>query len=288
MELKNSFEVARPIDEAWAVLTDLERIAPCLPGAQLTEVEGDDYRGSVKVKVGPITAQFKGAANFVERNDQDHTAVLSGKGRDTRGAGNASALITARLEAVSDSTTSVDVDTDLRITGKFAQFGRGVMADVSATLMDQFAQNLAEMLAEDGAGQGGAATAEATAVDVSDAGGGGADVDVSDAGGGGADVDVSDDGGGADVDASDDGDGADVDVSDDGGGADVDADAGGGGADVDMDTAGVGGVRRIDMPEPAAIDLIDAAGAPVAKRVAALAAVVVALVLLRRLLRRSR
>ena len=130
------------------MLTDLERIAPCLPGAQLTEVEGDDYRGFVKVKVGPITAQFKGAANFVERNDQDHKAVLSGKGRDTRGAGNASALITAKLEAVSDSITRVNVDTDMKITGKFAQFGRGVMADVSANLMDQFAQNLAEMLAE--------------------------------------------------------------------------------------------------------------------------------------------
>ncbi|MYH88465.1 MAG: hypothetical protein F4125_07780, partial [Acidimicrobiaceae bacterium] len=148
MDLNISFEVARPIDEAWAVLTDLERIAPCLPGAQLTEVEGDDYRGFVKVKVGPITAQFKGAANFVERNDQDHKAVLSGKGRDTRGAGNASALITAKLEEVSDSTTRVNVDTDMKITGKFAQFGRGVMADVSANLMDQFAQNLAEMLVE--------------------------------------------------------------------------------------------------------------------------------------------
>ena len=130
MDLNSTFEVARPIDEAWAVLTDLERIAPCLPGAQLTEVEGDVYRGFVKVKVGPITAQFKGAANFVERNDQDHKAVLSGKGRDTRGAGNASALITAKLEAVSDSITRVNVDTDIKITGKFAQFGRGVMADV--------------------------------------------------------------------------------------------------------------------------------------------------------------
>ncbi|MXW76046.1 MAG: carbon monoxide dehydrogenase [Acidimicrobiaceae bacterium] len=239
MDLNNSFEVARPIDEAWAVLTDLERIAPCLPGAQLTEVEGDDYRGFVKVKVGPITAQFKGAANFVERNDQDHKAVLSGKGRDTRGAGNASALITAKLEEVSDSTTRVNVDTDMKITGKFAQFGRGVMADVSANLMDQFAQNLAEMLAEDGTDSaqdpGDAAMAEAAAVDASS----------------------------------------------DAGDADTEA-AGGEAAKPD------GAARKIEMPEPEAIDLIDAAAAPVMKRMATLAAVVVAFLVLRRLLRRSR
>ncbi len=224
MDLNNTFEVARPIDEAWAVLTNLERIAPCLPGAQLTEVEGDDYRGFVKVKVGPITAQFKGAANFVERNDQDHKAVLSGKGRDTRGAGNASALITAKLEAVSDSITRVNVDTDMKITGKFAQFGRGVMADVSANLMDQFAQNLAEMLAEDATEKSGEAVI-----------------------------------------------------------ADADTEAASGEA-----TAPQSGARKIDMPEPEAIDLIDAAGAPVLKRAATLAAMVVAFLLLRRLLRRSR
>lgn len=252
MDLNNTFEVARPIDEAWAVLTDLERIAPCLPGAQLTEVEGDDYRGFVKVKVGPITAQFKGAANFVERNDQDHKAVLSGKGRDTRGAGNASALITAKLEAVSDSITRVNVDTDMKITGKFAQFGRGVMADVSANLMDQFAQNLAEMLAEDGVENQAATAAEAVAVDAS-----GDDA--------GADTDTV----GADTDTA----GADTDT--------VEA-ASGKAAKPD------GAARKIDMPEPEAIDLIDAAGAPVMKRVATLAAVVVAFLLLRRLLRRSR
>ena len=123
MELSNSFEVARPISDAWTVLTDVERIAPCLPGAQLQEVEGDEYRGVVKVKVGPITAQYKGAATFAERHDADFRAVLNAKGRDTRGAGNAEAVITARLEALSDSTTQVNVDTDLKITGKVAQFG---------------------------------------------------------------------------------------------------------------------------------------------------------------------
>jgi carbon monoxide dehydrogenase subunit G len=158
MELNNSFEVARPIDEAWEVLTDVERIAPCLPGAQLEEIKGDEYLGIVKVKVGPITAQYKGTASFVERDDVNHKAVLKADGRDTRGAGNASALITADLEAVDASTTKVDVSTDLTVTGKVAQFGRGVMADVSAKLMGQFADNLSEMLEADtgGADTGGA------------------------------------------------------------------------------------------------------------------------------------
>ena len=149
MELNNSFEVARPVDEAWEVLTDVERIAPCLPGAKLEEIRGDEYLGSVKVKVGPITAQYKGAATFVEKDDANHKAVLKADGRDTRGAGNASALITADLQPLSESTTKVDVNTDLTITGKVAQFGRGVMADVSAKLMDQFAANLETMLESD-------------------------------------------------------------------------------------------------------------------------------------------
>ncbi len=285
MDLNNSFEVARPIDEAWAVLTDLERIAPCLPGAQLTEVEGDDYRGFVKVKVGPITAQFKGAANFVERNDEDHTAVLSGKGRDTRGAGNASALITAKLEEVSDSTTRVNVDTDMKITGKFAQFGRGVMADVSANLMDQFAQNLAEMLAADGADNAGDAAAEAVAVGV--AGDGGADGAAGDAAAE-AVTEPAPAGGAGDGGAGDGGAESEPAAGDASGVGPAAGDSG-----TETDTAaktaeGGGAVRKIEMPEPEAIDLIGAAGAPVMKRVVTLAAVVVAFLLLRRLLRRSR
>ena len=141
MELTNDFSVRVPVDQAWAVLTDLERIAPCMPGAQLQEVEGDEYRGVVKVKVGPITAQYKGMAMFQERNDGDHRAVIRAEGRDTRGQGNASATITATLEPDGDGT-HVKVVTDLTVTGKVAQFGRGVMADVSAKLMDQFVQAL--------------------------------------------------------------------------------------------------------------------------------------------------
>lgn len=141
MELVNEFTVPVPVERAWAVLTDLERIAPCMPGAQLTEVEGDEYRGNVKIKVGPISAQYKGAATFVSKDDTTHTAVLRAEGRDTRGQGNASATITATLVGV-DGSTRVTVGTDLTITGKVAQMGRGVLADVSAKLLDQFVDSL--------------------------------------------------------------------------------------------------------------------------------------------------
>jgi carbon monoxide dehydrogenase subunit G len=141
MELTNEFRVERPVDETWAVLTDVERIAPALPGAQLQEIEGDEYRGIVKVKVGPITAQYKGKATFVEKDDTNHKAVLKAEGRDTKGQGNASALITASL--VPDATgTKVTVHTDLTVTGKVAQFGRGIMADVSTKLLNQFVEQL--------------------------------------------------------------------------------------------------------------------------------------------------
>src|SRR3954447_3697538 len=141
MELTNDFRVDVSPSTAWTVLTDVERIAPCMPGAQLTEIAGDEYRGVVKVKVGPITAQYKGAAQFESRDDANHVAVLKGSGRDTRGQGNASALITMALTA-DGGGTAVSVTTDLTVTGKVAQFGRGVMADVSAKLLAQFVANL--------------------------------------------------------------------------------------------------------------------------------------------------
>jgi len=147
MDMNNSFEVNSPIGETWEVLTDVGQIAPCLPGASLTGVSGSQYQGLVKIKVGPITAQYRGTAEFVERDDQAHRAVISAKGRDTRGAGNASAVITAQLHEVDADTTRVDVRTKLTITGRVAQFGRGVMADVSAKLMAQFADNLADLIA---------------------------------------------------------------------------------------------------------------------------------------------
>jgi carbon monoxide dehydrogenase subunit G len=137
VELTNEFRVPVPIDEAWKVLTDVERIAPCMPGADLQEIEGDEYRGVVKVKVGPITAQYKGKATFQEKDDSTHRAVLKAEGRDTRGQGNANATITALLQPDGEGT-SVSITTDLHLTGKVAQFGRGVLADVSGKLLKQF------------------------------------------------------------------------------------------------------------------------------------------------------
>jgi carbon monoxide dehydrogenase subunit G len=154
MELTNEFEVAVPLDEAWAVLTDVERIAPCLPGAELKEIEGDEYRGVVKVKVGPITASYQGVAQFEQLDEVAHRAVLKAEGRETRGQGNASATITATLSP-SQIGTKVEVATDLAITGKVAQFARGTLADVSAKLLDQFVRNLETMVLSPDAVGGG-------------------------------------------------------------------------------------------------------------------------------------
>lgn len=146
MELTNDFRVSVPVEQAWALLTNVEAIAPCMPGAQLEEIEGDEYRGGVKVKVGPITAQYKGKATFVERDDAGHRAVLRAEGRDTKGQGNAAATITATATSDGDGTR-VSVHTDLHVTGKVAQFGRGIMADVSAKLLGQFVECLEAKLA---------------------------------------------------------------------------------------------------------------------------------------------
>jgi uncharacterized protein len=141
VELMNEFEVAVPVEVAWNVLTDLERIAPCLPGAQLREVEGDEYRGVVKIKVGPITTSYDGTIRVLERDDTEHRVTLKAEGRETRGQGNVAAVFSADMSP-SEIGTKVIVTTDLAITGKVAQFGRGVLADVSAKLLDQFVTNL--------------------------------------------------------------------------------------------------------------------------------------------------
>ena len=146
MDLNHEFIVNVPVNDAWTILTDLERIAPCLPGAQLTEIEGDIYRGQVKIKVGPIVAQFKGQASFVTRDDLAHTASLKGEGRDTTGKGNASAIITAQLTSVTPTSTKCTVVTNLTISGKVAQFGRGALADVSDKLLAQFSENLNQLI----------------------------------------------------------------------------------------------------------------------------------------------
>jgi carbon monoxide dehydrogenase subunit G len=130
-----------PIEQAWGVLTDLERIAPCMPGAQLTEVEGDEYRGVVKVKVGPISTQYKGTAKFVDLDPVAHRAVLRAEGRESRGQGAASATVTATLTA-NEGGTDVHIETDLDISGKVAQFGRGALGEVSGKILDQFVRDL--------------------------------------------------------------------------------------------------------------------------------------------------
>jgi carbon monoxide dehydrogenase subunit G len=170
MDLVHEFTVPVPVDDAWRILTDVERIAPCLPGAQLQEIEGETYRGIVKVKVGPIQAQFKGQASFVEQDHVAHRVVLKGEGRDTTGKGNASALITAELTSLNASSTSVKVLTDLSITGKVAQFGRGAMADISDKLLAQFVENLNELIGEQQAAPAAAAPAPtATSTDEDEA-----------------------------------------------------------------------------------------------------------------------
>jgi carbon monoxide dehydrogenase subunit G len=237
VKIEDEFQVDVPVDEAWNVLLDVERIAPCLPGAQLQEVEGDEYRGIVKIKVGPITAQYKGAARIVEADAANRRLVLSAEGRDTRGQGNASASITATFEAAGDGTV-VKIDTDLNITGKVAQFGRGVMADVSAKLLRQFADNLRENVLS------GTPTATAetptTAAPSADA-------------------------------------------------SPVDAPA------VDAPTAEApaletpaAGPRRIESAEPEPVDLMDAAGGAVGKRVVPILVGLVALLALRSLRRRRK
>ncbi|MEV0945322.1 SRPBCC family protein [Rhodococcus sp. NPDC049939] len=145
MKIANEFTVSAPIDKAWEVLCDLDEVAPLLPGAQMTGREGDDYLGKVKVKVGPVTSEFKGKAAFVVRDEKKHRAVIDASGRESRGSGNASATITAQLYEV-DNGTRVTVDTDMKIVGKLAQFGSGMLTQVSEKLLGQFAQSLENKL----------------------------------------------------------------------------------------------------------------------------------------------
>ena len=227
MELKNEFRVSVPVETAWATLTDLEYIAPCMPGAQLTGIDGDDFTGQVKIKVGPITAQYKGVAKFIEQDEANHKVVLEAKGRDTRGAGNAAAEVTAQMTADGDGT-KIEITTDLKITGKVAQFGRGVMADVSEKLIGQFVDCLEGKLSERGSADA-AAAAEASAKDA-DAG---------------------------------------------------DAAPSASSAGEPAAPAAGSGQRRIEMPEPEPVDLLDTAGAPIAKRLAPIVLVLLVLLLLR-------
>jgi carbon monoxide dehydrogenase subunit G len=161
LQLEHSFTVPAGIDDAWKVLLDIERVAPCMPGAALETIDGDDFTGTVKVKLGPIALTYKGKASFVEKDEATHRATINAQGRDARGNGTASAKVTATLTD-QGGDTKVDVVTDLDITGKPAQFGRGVMADVGNKLIGQFADCLAGKLGggSDVPAESGPATSE--------------------------------------------------------------------------------------------------------------------------------
>ena len=142
MELEHSFSVPADIDTAWNTLLDVERIAMCMPGATLLSVEGDTFKGEVKIKLGPVTMVFGGTASFVDKDVANHRLVINASGSETKGNSTAQAIVTTQLVAESPTLTRVDVNTDLAITGKPAQFGRGVMSDVAGRIIGQFAGNL--------------------------------------------------------------------------------------------------------------------------------------------------
>jgi carbon monoxide dehydrogenase subunit G len=168
MELTHSFSVPTSVDDAWALFMDLEKVGGCFPGATVTEVSDDGFAGTVKVKLGPIALLYTGTGSFVERDDAAHRAVIEAKGKDKRGNGTAGATVTIELSP--DGTgTRADVVTDLAVTGKPAQFGRGVMQDVSDKLLMAFIACIETRLGEGEAGvveAEGAATTEGTAVPV--------------------------------------------------------------------------------------------------------------------------
>jgi carbon monoxide dehydrogenase subunit G len=150
MELTNEFDVNLPVDEVWAVLTDLERVAPCLPGARLEQIEGGAYHGVLDARVGPVDAEFEGKVSLVEADEASHRALLSANGSDARGRGDASAAITVQLDP-RDDRTHVSVVTDLALSGKVAQFGRGALADAGSAVMDGFVSRLEQTIRTGGA-----------------------------------------------------------------------------------------------------------------------------------------
>ena len=167
MEMDHSFTVPVPPDRAWDVLLDVEKIAPCMPGATVDEFDGEVVTGRIKVKVGPVSLTYRGTAKFTERDPDARVIVLEASGKETRGAGTASATVRATLEPESGGEgTTASMHTTMNVTGRPAQFGRGVMIEVGSKLVEQFARNLRQLIAEDGAAGGNAA---ATATDEADA-----------------------------------------------------------------------------------------------------------------------
>ena len=168
MKIANEFTVSAPIEKAWDVLNDLEQVMPLMPGAQLTGRDGEDVLGKVKVKVGPVTSEFSGKVRFVEQDRDNHRAVIDAKGKEARGTGNAAATVTAQLHEAGERTR-VTVDTDLKIVGKLAQFGSGMLQQVSEKLLGQFVDSLEAKLTAEAPGTSPAAApaAEVSAEEVS-------------------------------------------------------------------------------------------------------------------------
>jgi uncharacterized protein len=161
MQLENKFTIDAPIDKAWEALNTPETVAPCFPGATLTEYEGDSFTGTVKVKLGPISLTYKGKGTYVSRDEEKHTVVIEASGRDSRGNGTASATVTGTLVGDGPSRTAVTMVTDMTITGRPAQFGRGVISDVADKIIGQFSACVASKLAPEPAASSPASPAPA-------------------------------------------------------------------------------------------------------------------------------
>lgn len=168
MDLTHRFSVPARIDEAWNAFNNLEGLAPCFPGATITSIEGDEFAGSVKIKLGPVALVYTGSGRYVERNDADRRVVIEARGKDKRGNGTATATVTAKFAGNGDQT-QIEVFTDLAITGKPAQFGRGVISDVSDRLLDQFVTCVSDRFAQGGLGAAQAASANEAAAATSTA-----------------------------------------------------------------------------------------------------------------------
>ena len=187
MELDHSFTVPVPPDRAWEVLLDVERIAPCMPGATVEEFDGEVVTGRIKVKVGPVSLTYRGTAKFTERDPDTRVVVVDASGKETRGAGTASAAVRASL-VPSGEGTEVSIHTTMNVTGRPAQFGRGVIAEVGGKLVEKFAENLARMISDGGVGPdradgaADAAVADAAVIDAGPAGAGPAGAGPADAG----------------------------------------------------------------------------------------------------------
>src|ERR671914_864280 len=142
MKINNEFTVSVPVEQVWNTMLNLERIAPCLPGAAIQGSEDDEYQGTMKVKIGPITANYKGTVKVEEADEENHRAVMQATGRDARGQGTASATIVSTLQEEGGDSTQVSVETDMKLTGRAAQFGRGIAQDVATKMLTQFAECL--------------------------------------------------------------------------------------------------------------------------------------------------